>query len=216
MVNDDSSRRKAMNAQLRKILVLLVAVCIGVAALPARSFAIGEAGTVYVQPEFGFYGTGQKAVNSIMTFGASGGYFVMDGLSLGLEALAYSFDQRKINRHTAVGNALYAAVSHDGYSQNPWAFGANALIRYYPVRTDKAAFFIGTGIGGLFSGDRIPYWSNGGRGNTANPTLPVDIGFAVNMTQNVAFELVGRYQRIGFDNHGLDTWGGHAGIRITF
>lgn len=206
-----------MNAQLQKILVLLMAVVIGLAALPARSFAIGEAGTFYVQPEFGLYGTGQKAVNSIITFGGSGGYFVMDGLSIGAEALAYSFDQKKIDHNnTAAGNFLYTAVRNDGYSQNPWAFGANALVRYYPVRTDKAAFFIGTGIGGLFSGERIPYYTNGGRGNENNLTVPADIGFAVNLSQSVAFELVGRYQRIGFDNHGLDTWGGHAGLRISF
>lgn len=205
-----------MNAQLRKIWVLLLALCIGFAALPGKSHAIGEAGTFHVTPEFGVYGTGQKAVNSIITFGASGSYFVMDGLSIGLEALAYSFDVRQINRTGPVTNFLYAVARNDGYSNNPWAFGANALVRYYPVRTDKAAFFIGTGIGGLFSSDRIPYWENGGRGNYANPTLPVDIGFAVNLSQNVAFELTGRYQRIGFDNHGLDAWGGHGGIRITF
>ncbi|MEA4858161.1 MAG: hypothetical protein AAGU21_11215 [Solidesulfovibrio sp.] len=205
-----------MNARLQKILVLALAVAIGFTALPSRSFAIGEAGTAYVTPEFGFYGTGQKEVESYFTFGASGGYFVMDGLSLGLEALAYSFNQKKIDRNTAAGNFLYTAVSHDGYSQNPWAFGANALIRYYPVRTDKAAFFIGTGIGGLFSGDRVPYYSDGHRGNTSNPTVPVDVGFTVAFSPSVSFELAGRYQRIGFDSAGLDGWGGHAGLRITF
>jgi opacity protein-like surface antigen len=205
-----------MKAQLQKILVLLMAVCIGLAALPARSFAIGEAGTFYVQPEFGVYGTGQKAVNSIITFGGSGGYFIIDGLSIGAEALAYSFDQKKISRSTPAGNYLYNVVRSDGYSQNPWAFGFNGLVRYYPVRTDKAAFFIGTGIGGLFSNDRIPYYSNGGRGSEANLTVPADIGFTVAFTPNMALEVTGRYQRIGFDNHGLDAWGGHAALRFTF
>ncbi|MGE4535925.1 MAG: outer membrane beta-barrel protein [Desulfovibrio sp.] len=193
-----------MNARLQKILVLFMAAMLGLAALPARSFAIGEAGTFYVTPEFGVYGTSQKQVNSIITFGASGGYFIMDGLSIGAEALAYSFDQKR------------EGTNYRDFQQNPWAFGANALVRFYPVHTDKAAFFIGTGIGGLFSGDRIPYYRNGGQGQYTNPTLPVDVGFSVAMTQNVAFELVGRYQRIGFDDHGLDAWGGHAGIRITF
>jgi hypothetical protein len=205
-----------MNARLQKIMVLVLAAFIGLAALPSRSFAIGEAGTAYVTPEFGFYGTGQKAVNSYLTFGASGGYFVMDGLSIGLEALAYSFDQRKIDRNTAAGNLLYTVASNNGYTQNPWAFGANALIRYYPVRTDKAALYIGTGIGGIFSSDRVPFWENGGKGNYSNPTLPVDIGFTVAISPTVSFEVAGRYQRIGFDNHGLDGWGGHAGIRFTF
>uniref|UniRef100_I2Q640 Uncharacterized protein n=1 Tax=Desulfovibrio sp. U5L TaxID=596152 RepID=I2Q640_9BACT len=200
-----------MKTQLQKILVLLMAVCIGLAALPARSFAIGEAGTFYVQPEFGVYGTGQKAVNSIITFGGSGGYFVLDGLSIGAEALAYSFDQKKIDGPVANG----IARSY-GYQQNPWAFGFNGLVRYYPVRTDRAAFYIGTGIGGLFSSERIPFYSNGGRGSEANLTVPADIGFTVAFTQNIALDVTGRYQRIGFDNHGLDAWGGHVALRFTF
>jgi opacity protein-like surface antigen len=205
-----------MNAQMKKIWVLLLALCIGFAALPGKSHAVGEAGTFHVTPEFGVYGTGQKAVNSILTFGLSGGYFVMDGLSIGVEALAYSFDVRQIDRRGPVTNFIYTVASDNGYSNNPWAFGANALIRYYPIHTDKAAFFIGTGLGGLFSSERIPYWENGSHGQYSNLTLPVDIGFSVNLTQNVAFELAGRYQRIGFTNQGLDAWGGHGGIRITF
>lgn len=193
-----------MNAQCKKVLVLLMAVCIGLAALPARSFAIGEAGTGYVQPEFGFYGVSQKRVSSVLNFGASGGYFIIDGLSIGAEALAYSFNQYRDGSYRR------------GFESNPWAFGFNGLVRFYPIRTDTAAFFVGTGIGGLFSGYRIPYYSNGGRGDYSSFTLPVDVGFMVNMTQNVAFELTGRYQRIGFTEHGLDTWGGHAGIRFTF
>ncbi len=205
-----------MKTQLRKILVLLMAVVIGLAALPARSFAIGEAGTFYLQPEFGVYGTGQKAVNSIITFGGSGGYFIMDGLSLGAEALAYSFDQKKIDRRTPAGNLLYNVVRSDGYSQNPWAFGFNGLIRYYPVRTERASFYIGTGIGGLFSNDRIPYYSHGGRGETSNLTVPADIGFTVAFNPNLALDVAGRYQRIGFNDHGLDAWGGHVALRFTF
>ena len=191
-----------MNA--KKILVLLMAVCIGLAVLPARSFAIGEAGTMYAQPEFGFYGVSQNRVSSVINFGASGGYFITDGLSIGAEALAYSFNQYR------------DGVYRSGFDYNPWAFGFNGLIRFYPVRTDSVAFFIGSGLGGLFSSERIPYYSNGGRGEYANLTLPVDIGFLVNMTQNVALEVTGRYQRIGFTGQGLDTWGGHAGIRFTF
>ena len=201
-----------MNKHLRKIMVLAMALCLGLAALPAKSFAMGEAGTFYVQPEFGVYGTSQEAVKSIITFGASGGYFVMDGLMVGAEALAYSFDQDKVSKHSA----FYGALRNDGYSQNPWGFGVNALVRYYVVHTDTIGMYVGSGIGGLFSGDRVPYYSNGGKGSYSNLTVPVDIGFAFALTQNVAFEIAGRYQRIGFDNHGLDSWGGHAGIRFTF
>jgi len=196
-----------MNSQIKKLLLFVMAVCVGLAAVPARSFAFGEAGTFYVQPEFGVYGTGQKQVNSIISFGASGGYFVMDGLALGVEGLAYSFDQKK------EGSSSY---NRSEFQQNPWAFGFNGLVRYYPIRTDMASFFIGSGLGGMFSNDRIPYYTNGGRGNYSSMTLPADIGVTFNLTQTVGLELVGRYQRIGFDDHGLDSWGGHAGVKISF
>ena len=193
-----------MNAQVKKILLLIMAICIGLAALPARSMAMAEAGTFVVSPEIGYYGVSQKPMNSFLTFGASGHYFVMDGLSIGAEALAYSFYQNK------------SYGSHD-YNVNPWAFGANALVRFYPIHTNTAGFFIGTGIGGLFSGDRVPYYARRHqRGYTANVTLPVDMGFAFNLTDNIAFELTGRYQRIGFDDRGMDSWGGHGAFRFTF
>lgn len=193
-----------MNAHLKKLLVLALMVGIAVTALPKRSMAIGEEGTFALQPEFGFYGTDRKVLNSFLTFGASGHYFVLDGLSIGAEALAYSFFQNK-------------DYGGHGYSSNPWAFGFNGLVRYYPVHTDTVGFFIGTGIGGLFSGDRIPYYTKRGkRGYDSNVTLPVDLGFAVNVADNVALELTGRYQRVGFTDRGFDAWGGHAAVRFTF
>jgi hypothetical protein len=193
-----------MNAHLKKLLLLALLVGIAVTALPARSMAIGEEGTFSVAPEFGFYGADRKAINSFFTMGASGHYFVMDGLSVGAEALAYSFYQNK-------------DYGGHGYSVNPWAFGFNGLVRFYPVHSDTMGFFIGTGIGGLFSGDRIPYYvKRNKRGYDTNVTLPVDLGFAVNVTDTVAIELVGRYQRIGFSDRGYDAWGGHAGVRFTF
>jgi len=193
-----------MNAHLQKILLLALVVCLGMAALPQRAAAMGEAGTFALQPEFGFYGTDRKALNSFLTFGASGHYFVMDGLSVGAEALAYSFNQEK----------KYG--SHN-YASNPWAFGFNALVRFYPVHTDTMGFFIGTGLGGIFSGERIPYYTKRGkRGYDSNMTLPVDLGFAINVADNVALELAARYQRIGFNDRGFDAWGGHAGIRFSF
>jgi hypothetical protein len=193
-----------MNAHLKKILVLALMVGIAVAALPARSMAMAEAGTFSVQPEFGFYGADRRAINSYFTMGASGQYFVMDGLSIGAEALAYSFSQDEhYGRH--------------GYNSNPWAFGFNGLVRYYPIHTDTMGFFIGTGIGGIFAADRVPYYSSRrNRGSYSNVTLPVDVGFAVNVTNNIAIELAGRYQRVGFDDSGFNGWGGHAGIRFSF
>lgn len=193
-----------MNAHLKKILMLAMAVCIGLAALPARSWALAEAGTFSIQPEFGYYGVSQKPMSSFVTFGGSAHYFVMDGLSLGAEGLAYSFYQ---DSH----------YGHHDYTANPWAFGFNALVRFYPVHTNNMGFYIGSGIGGLFSGENIPYrsgWRD--QGETSSLTVPVDLGFVYNFTDNIGIEVAGRYQRIGFTDHGMDSWGGHASLRFSF
>ena len=149
-----------------------------------------------------YVAAGARLVDAAAAWGAT-----MDGLALGVEGLAYSFDQKK------EGSSSY---NRSEFQQNPWAFGFNGLVRYYPIRTDMASFFIGSGLGGMFSNDRIPYYTNGGRGNYSSMTLPADIGVTFNLTQTVGLELVGRYQRIGFDDHGLDSWGGHAGVKISF
>lgn len=185
-----------------------IALAFGLAAAPPVFAGMGDAGTFYLTPEAGVYGTAQKSVNVIATLGASAGYFVAPGFSIGLEALGYYINQRDARDYVPLGGG--------GYHGDVGGFGSNFLVRYYPVHDDAFALYIGTGIGVLFAGDRVPTWENGSRGYYTNATLPVDLGVTFGLTESMSLELAARYQRIGFQNPGVDAFGGRAGLRFTF
>jgi opacity protein-like surface antigen len=204
---------KDMAGSIRKMAIaaFALALLVGMAHRPAAAADIAAQGTFHVTPEAGIYGTAQKGVNTIFTAGASAGYFVIDGLSLGAEFLYYNINQSD----TADDIVSYFGGSRS-YHSTVNGFGTNFLVRYYPIHQEGFAMFLGTGIGGLFTDERTPAWQDGKQGEYNHWTLPVDLGIAVNLSETVSFDLTGRYQRIGFSNTGIDAFGGHAGIRISF
>jgi len=193
------------------VVAFALALCLVMAQRPASAADVAAQGTFHITPEAGIYGAAQKGVNTIFTAGASAGYFVIDGLSLGAEFLYYNISQ------SSIGDDV---VSYYGgsrkYHDNVNGFGTNFLVRYYPIHQDGYALFLGTGIGGLFTDERAPSWQDGSQGSYNNWTLPVDLGLAINLSDSLSFDLTGRYQRIGFSNTGIDAFGGHAGLRISF
>ncbi|WP_176631496.1 outer membrane beta-barrel protein [Desulfolutivibrio sulfoxidireducens] len=202
-----------MTGSIRKLsfVAIALALCLFLAQRPASAADVAAQGTFHLTPEAGIYGAGQKSVNTIFTVGASVGYFVIDGLSLGAEFLYYNINQ----------SDLYDdVVSYYGGSRKFHStvngFGTNFLVRYYVVHQDNFALFLGSGIGGLFTDHRAPAWENDKQGNYSNWTVPVDLGVAINLSDTVSLDLTGRYQRIGFTKAGIDAFGGHAGIRISF
>lgn len=202
-----------MAGSIRKMAVVAFALALflGMAQRPVQAADIAAQGTFHVTPEVGIYGAAEKGVNTIFTAGASAGYFVIDGLSLGAEFLYYNISQSDTADDVV---AYYGGSRH--YNDTTNGFGTNFLVRYYPIHQDNFAMFLGTGIGGLFTDQRTPSWQDGSEGEYNHWTLPVDLGIAINLSQTVSFDLTGRYQRIGFSNTGIDAFGGHAGLRISF
>ncbi len=202
-----------MTGSIRKLSFVAIAMALSLflAQRPASAVDVAAQGTFHVTPEFGIYGASQNSVNTIITAGASVGYFVIDGLSLGAEFLYYNINQSDV----ADDVVSYYGGSRQFHS-NVNGFGTNFLVRFYPIHQDNFALFLGTGIGGLFTDERIPSWQNGQQGEYSNWTLPVDVGAAITLSDNVSLDLTGRYQRIGFAGTGIDAFGGHAGIRISF
>ncbi|GAB7078471.1 outer membrane beta-barrel protein [Megalodesulfovibrio paquesii] len=178
---------------------LILLACLALALLPGAALAQGTTATqaerFYIQPEVGLYGTSSKDVSTVFTYGLSAGVFVVDGLSLGAEFLGY-----------------YMSMDGSGGDYDfANGFGFNGLIRYYPFSAEQASFYVGTGLGGLFTDDEISYG-----GYQSNLTLPVDLGVVVHITDQFSLDVGGRYQRIGFNRHGFDTWGGNVGLSIGF
>ncbi|WP_167590339.1 outer membrane protein [Oceanidesulfovibrio indonesiensis] len=181
----------------RGIISILAAVMMIVSAQLASAQTF-ETEKFYIAPEFGAYGTSQKDVDLLLSYGGSIGYFVLDNLSLGLEANGYYAD---IDRRDFF----------DSRSSSANGFGFNALIRLYLVNEDPFRLYVGTGIGGLFMDEALVY-----DGDSDYLTVPVDLGMTVNFTKNFALDIGGRYQRIGFTDKGVDAWGGRAALRIMF
>ncbi|MFW5735646.1 MAG: outer membrane beta-barrel protein [Oceanidesulfovibrio sp.] len=152
----------------------------------------------YISPEFGAYGTSQEDVDLLLSYGGSIGYFVLDHLSLGLEANGYYADLKN-----------HGVYDYRGDSAN--GFGFNALIRLYLLREDPFRLYVGTGIGGLFMDEDLVY-----DGESDFVTVPVDLGFTVYFSDYCSLDVGGRYQRIGFTEDGVDAWGGRAALRISF
>lgn len=183
---------------MKKILALAsLALALLVATTAQASSTAAE--KFYIAPEFGIYGASQDDVSTILTYGLNAGFFAMDGLSIGGEFLGY-----------------YATLNN----KNSWwnddrdyanGFGMNLLVRYHPIQTEQASMYIGTGIGGLFMDERMVE-----DGEYSHVTLPVDVGFTLDLTDQLTLDIGGRYQRIGFTNDGIDAWGGNVGLNIVF
>ncbi|MCA1945649.1 MAG: outer membrane beta-barrel protein [Desulfovibrio sp.] len=184
---------------MKKLLLLAsLALALTLGAVTAQA-ASTDAERFYIQPEVGLYGTSSKDVSTIFTYGLSAGVFVTDGLALGGEFLGYYLS---MNSRSGYWHNRYDAAN---------GFGFNGLIRYYPFTAEQASMYIGTGLGGLFTDERLVY-----NGYYSSLTLPVDLGVTIDVTDQFSLDLGGRYQRIGFSRHGLDAWGGNLGMSIVF
>ena len=188
-----------MTTALKNALIfgMLLAFCLSAGLAQAKSI---EAGTFYVTPKVGMYGNTNSRISSMFTYGAEAGYFVIDGLSLGVEALGYVVTQK---RTPGGRGSAYETVN---------AFSPIGILRYHFALSDKASVFAGVGLGGFFSGVKIPR-----NGYTSNLTEIGEVGVDFALSDNVSLQLAGRYQHIGeFSNKGADNFGGNFGVKITF
>lgn len=175
---------------------LALALAMGTATAQAAST---DAERFFIQPEVGLYGTSSNDVSTIFTYGLSAGVFVADGLAVGGELLGYYMSMSPRDYRL---DARYDSAN---------GFGFNGLVRYYPFTAEQASMYIGTGLGGLFTDERINY-----DGYYSTMTVPVDLGVTIDITDQFSLDVGGRYQRIGFTRHGLDAYGGNLGLNIVF
>jgi len=85
-----------MNAMLQKIFLILTGACLLLAASAGWVLAqTYPAGTVNFEPRVGLFGTTNKRVSSIWTYGAAAGYFVTDNVALEVEGLGVYVNQTR-------------------------------------------------------------------------------------------------------------------------
>lgn len=193
-----------MERRLRNTLLFLAVtgLVLGMTTVYAAAQEF-KAGTAYLEPRGGVYGTFDDHVNVIATYGGALGYFVVDNLSLEAEGLGYYIDQQKID-----ATGLGMAAKKDAAT----AFGGSLMARWHMAASDQASFFVGAGAGGLWADRKVPY-----RGMQYSITEQAELGATVKITEGFNIKLAGRYQHIGtFDKNGLSALGGNLGLNFTF
>jgi hypothetical protein len=176
----------------------LLAMTLGVAL--AQEYTKG---TAYVEPRGGVYGTTNKKVHLVGTYGGAAGYYVLDGVAVEAEGLGYSVGQ-DVPRATALGRG--------NHEETTGAVGVAGMARWNFVRTPKGTLFMGVGGGGLFADSAVP-----ASGAKQSGLGQADLGGTVGLSNNVSLRASGRYQHLGeFSDKGLDSLGGHLGLKVSF
>jgi hypothetical protein len=160
-------------------------------------------GTSYIEPRGGVYGTTNKNVNVIGTYGGAAGHYLADGVAIEAEGLGYAVDQTT-RKATPLGLSSKEETTN--------AVGVAAMARWNFVRTPTGTLFVGAGGGGVFADKELPY--NGSKQSGAGQA---DVGASVALAKNVSLKAAGRYQHLGsFSDKGLDSLGGNVGFKISF
>ena len=160
-------------------------------------------GTSYIEPRGGVYGTTNKNVKVIGTYGGAAGHYVADGVALEAEGLGYAVDQTT-KKATPLGEASSETTNN--------AVGVAGMARWNFVRTPTGTLSVAAGGGGVFADKALPY--NGSEQSGIGQT---ELGASVALGKNVSLKAAGRYQHLGsFSDKGLDSLGGNVGFKINF
>lgn len=191
-----------MRTYLKKLFVvgLIAASCVTVMAGLASAKST-EAGTGYVQPKIGFYGSSNNRINSAFTYGGEAGFFFMDNVSMAVELMGMALNQKK--------DPLGVSSSQT----YPNAFAPMAFARYHFLTQERFGLFAGLGLGGFFATDRVP--ANGERSNLSEAG---EVGFNTSLNDVLSLQLSGRWQHVGpyWSDTGFNLWGGNMAVKYSF
>lgn len=194
-----------MNAMFKRMLLILTGACLILAASAGWVLAQNyPAGTFNIEPRFGMFGTTNKRVNSIWTYGAAAGAFITDNLALELEGMGASVDQMRPIR--------YANGSTDEFHRTSNAFASNLNLRWHFVNSSQGSMFVGAGVGGMWADYRVPY-----NGFESSVTENCELGATLALGQHMSLKGAFRYWHIGqFSDQGVNALGGTLGLNISF
>jgi outer membrane protein W len=199
-----SYREKAMDALLKRSLLVLAAACLILAAsagwVMAQNFT---AGSFNFEPRFSAYGTSNPRVNSIMTYGGAFNFYVLDNFAVEAEGMGVYIDQTK-RFETDLGVGTKSDPTN--------GIGGNINLRWHFVATGQATMFAGAGVGGLWADAKTPY-----NGFENNLTENGEIGATYSLTQQLSLKGSVKYLHIGqFNNQGINAFGGTVGLNVSF
>ena len=189
---------------MRYFTTLAAAALSLLSLMPASVRAQEDAqGTTYVEPRGGVYGSTNKRVTVMGTYGGAAGYYGADGVALEAEGTGMAVQQQK-RRATPLGPASHQETAN--------AASVAGMARWNFVRTKQGTLFVGVGGGGVFADRDLP--SNGSRQSGSSQA---DLGGSLAISKDVSLKVAGRYQQIGdFSDRGAGMVGGNLGLKISF
>ena len=193
-----------MDALLRKLFaVLAVAGAILAASTGVAMAQTLSAGTFNFEPRFSAYGTTNKRVDSIYTYGGALNYYVLDNVAVEVEGMGVYVNQNKrFETPYAYGNKSSPASG----------IGGNFNTRWHFVSTGQATMFVGAGVGGLWADAKVPY-----NGFENSVTENGELGATYALTQQLSVKGSVKYMHIGqFNSQGVDAFGGTLGLNVSF
>ena len=193
-----------MNTMLQKIFLILTGACLILAASAGWVMAqTYTAGTASVEPRVGLFGTTNKYVSSIWTYGGAAGYYVADNVALEVEGMGLYINQTR---------PLWTFYGLDSVDRTGHGFGSNFNIRWHMLTSAQASLYIAGGVGGLWTDTKVPY-----NGYESSLTENCELGATFALTQNMNLKGAFRYMHIGeFSDHGINAFGGNVGVNFTF
>jgi hypothetical protein len=190
---------------MKKIIIMLAFMATIMTTAGLASAGGYNQGDITVTPQVGFYGLLNNHTNSLLTYGLDLGYFVVDGLELGLRG-------QGVYLSTQYSNPLGGSNSNYNFSGG----GGEGYVRWHFYQFDNNAgtIFAEVGAGALWfsdTNDSTRLYNGGQFSGIAGLGLKYALG------KNVNVSLSANYRHIGnFDSSGIDGLGGSFGLQFTF
>jgi len=194
-----------MNAIFQRMLLILTGACLILAASAGWVLAQNyPSGTFNIEPRVGLFGSTNKRVNTIWTYGAAAGGFITDNLALELEAMGVAIDQ---TRPVAVGS-----FNSEEVNRPTGGFATNGNLRWHMFTSTQASMYVGAGLGGLWTNYKVPY-----NGFESSLTENCSLGGTLALTEHMSLKGEFRYWHIGqFTDQGVSALGGTLGVNFSF
>ncbi|MBF0481137.1 MAG: hypothetical protein HQK81_09430 [Desulfovibrionaceae bacterium] len=191
---------------MRKIIVILALAAAIMAPAGLASAQSYAQGSFAVTPSVGYYGLLEKHTTSLFTYGADFGYFVMDGLEIGLRAQGAYLTMQFNDLAGSTNYSPFNGGGGEGYLR--WHF--------YQFNNNAGSIFAEVGAGAMWfainGGQRFHYLSDNGQFSGI-----AGLGLKYALGQSSSIMLSANYRHIGsFDHHSIDGLGGALGLQFTF
>jgi opacity protein-like surface antigen len=160
-------------------------------------------GTVSIAPSGGAYALLNKNTTSLVTYGLDLGYFVVDGLELGVRGQGVYLTTQFSDPFSGSNNSEhFNGGGGEGFAR--WHF--------YQFDNNAGSVFAEVGAGVLWFTDTVTKWNSGSQFSGL-----AGLGVSYALGQHVNLVVSANYRHIGsFDSTGIDGLGGVLGLKFTF